>query len=52
MFLVCFAGTKERVAAPKQDSTFKQDMASLWKNDQWRIFIYCSLLCTRWHGNA
>ncbi|MDO6839080.1 glycoside-pentoside-hexuronide (GPH):cation symporter [Paraglaciecola chathamensis] len=37
MFLVCFAGTKERVAAPKQDSTFKQDMASLWKNDQWRI---------------
>ncbi len=37
MFLVCFAGTKERVAAPKQDSTFKQDIASLWKNDQWRI---------------
>jgi GPH family glycoside/pentoside/hexuronide:cation symporter len=37
MFLVCFAGTKERVAAPKQNSTFKQDLSALWKNDQWRI---------------
>ncbi|GAC22831.1 sugar (glycoside-Pentoside-hexuronide) transporter [Paraglaciecola mesophila KMM 241] len=43
MFLVCFAGTKERVAAPKQDSTFKQDMASLWKNDQWRILSSVAL---------
>ncbi len=37
MFLICFAGTKERVSTPKQNTTFKQDIASMWQNDQWRI---------------
>ena len=38
LFLLCFLGTKERVAPPvEQKSSIKNDMQSLWKNDQWRI---------------
>lgn len=45
LFLLCFSGTKERVSPPPQQvSTFKQDMLSLWKNDQWRILCLAGLL--------
>jgi GPH family glycoside/pentoside/hexuronide:cation symporter len=38
LFLLCFLGTKERVSLPEnQTSTFKENLQSLWKNDQWRI---------------
>ena len=38
LFLLCFLGTKERVAPPEnQDSSMKENLQSLWKNDQWRI---------------
>lgn len=38
MFLLCFLGTKERINTPKdQNSSFKNDLVALWKNDQWRI---------------
>ncbi|GAB3021036.1 glycoside-pentoside-hexuronide (GPH):cation symporter [Bowmanella dokdonensis] len=44
MFWACFAGTKERIfPPPEQDSTFWQDMASLWRNDQWRILSLAAL---------
>lgn len=45
LFLLCFAGTKERVSPPPlQDSTFKQDLMCLWQNDQWRILCLAGLL--------
>ena len=45
LFLLCFAGTKERVSPPKeQQSSFKQDFSSLWRNDQWRILCLAGLL--------
>ncbi len=38
LFVLCFLGTKERIAPPaNQKSSIKNDMASLWQNDQWRI---------------
>jgi GPH family glycoside/pentoside/hexuronide:cation symporter len=38
MFLTCFWGTKERLHPPvDQQSSFKQDLGFLLKNDQWRI---------------
>ena len=38
MFLLCFIGTKERIAQPEnQVTSFKASMRSLWQNDQWRI---------------
>jgi GPH family glycoside/pentoside/hexuronide:cation symporter len=38
LFLLCFAGTKERVNPPaNQQTTFKADLNALWQNDQWRI---------------
>jgi len=38
LFLLCFLGTKERIAPPAtQKTSIKDDMASLWQNDQWRI---------------
>lgn len=38
LFLLCFAGTKERVSAPaNQQLTLRGSFASLWQNDQWRI---------------
>ncbi len=44
LFLLCFAGTKERVQPPKQKSTFKNDLKALWQNDQWRILCIAGLL--------
>jgi len=45
LFLLCFAGTKERVSPPKeQKSSFKEDLSSLWQNDQWRILCIAGLL--------
>lgn len=44
LFLLCFAGTKERVAPPSNQKTgFFQDLRSLWKNDQWRILCIAGL---------
>ncbi len=41
LFLLCFAGTKERVFPPKdQESSLKEDWAALWQNDQWRILCF------------
>jgi len=38
LFVLCFMGTKERIVPPaNQKSSIRNDMASLWKNDQWRI---------------
>ncbi|MBU2871139.1 glycoside-pentoside-hexuronide (GPH):cation symporter [Colwellia sp. E2M01] len=38
LFLLCFLGTKERVVAPvDQNSSMKENLLSLWQNDQWRI---------------
>lgn len=38
LFLLCFAGTRERVLPPAgQQLTLRSSMASLWQNDQWRI---------------
>lgn len=38
LFLLCFLGTKERVSPPKnQQSSMKENLQSLWQNDQWRI---------------
>jgi GPH family glycoside/pentoside/hexuronide:cation symporter len=38
LFLLCFAGTKERISIPEsQKTTFTSDLKSLWQNDQWRI---------------
>lgn len=45
LFLLCFAGTKERVSPPKdQNSSFKEDLSALWKNDQWRILCLAGLI--------
>ncbi|ALS99818.1 glycoside-pentoside-hexuronide (GPH):cation symporter [Lacimicrobium alkaliphilum] len=44
-FWLCFAGTKERIFPPAtQNSSFRQDMASLWQNDQWRILCIAAIL--------
>ncbi len=44
LFLLCFAGTKERISPPKtQRSSFKDDLKSLWQNDQWRILSIAGL---------
>lgn len=44
MFLLCFAGTKERVSPPvEQKSSFVDDLKSLWQNDQWRILCLAGL---------
>jgi len=43
MFLLCFIGTKERIAAPSNNLSFKKNIASLWKNDQWRILCFTAL---------
>ena len=37
MFWLCFAGTKERIEQPQKKESIKDDLAALWKNDQWRI---------------
>ncbi|OUS25923.1 MFS transporter [Thalassotalea sp. 42_200_T64] len=44
MFLLCFAGTKERITTPvNQQSSFKEDFKSLWQNDQWRILCVAAV---------
>lgn len=44
LFLLCFAGTKERVSPPKsQQSSFTNDVKSLWQNDQWRVLCLASI---------
>lgn len=44
MFFVCFAGTKERVFPPaSQQSSFSNDLRSLWQNDQWRVLSLAAL---------
>ena len=43
LFLLCFLGTKERVKPPEnQQSSMKDNLQSLWKNDQWRILCVAS----------
>ena len=38
LFLLCFAGTKERVTPPPVNGRkLRDDFKSLWDNDQWRI---------------
>ncbi|QTH62763.1 MFS transporter [Psychrosphaera ytuae] len=38
LFLLCFAGTKERVQYPSTVKTpFKESLKSLFNNDQWRV---------------
>ncbi|MBW8189861.1 glycoside-pentoside-hexuronide (GPH):cation symporter [Neiella marina] len=45
LFLLCFAGTKERVEPPAdQKLNFKTSMRSLWQNDQWRILCVAAVL--------
>lgn len=44
LFLLCFAGTKERVHPPAtQKSDFKKELAILWRNDQWRILCLAAI---------
>lgn len=44
LFLLCFAGTKERIAPPpEQKTSMGQDLASLWQNDQWRILCVAAV---------
>jgi len=44
LFLLCFIGTKERVSLPEQQhSSFKENVKSLWQNDQWRILCITAL---------
>ncbi|MBN2525585.1 MAG: MFS transporter [Deltaproteobacteria bacterium] len=45
LFLICFAGTKERISLkPKQNAGFRKNIASLWQNDQWRVLCVVSFL--------
>ncbi len=45
LFLLCFAGTRERVSAPKgQRLTLRSATQSLWRNEQWRILCLAALL--------
>lgn len=38
MFLLCFAGTRERDQTPRQEGmNFGRAFKSLWANDQWRV---------------
>ena len=44
MFLACFWGTKERLHPPvEQNSSFKQDLKNLIKNDQWRVLSIAAI---------
>lgn len=45
LFLLCFAGTRERVEPPpQQHTTIRADLASLWQNDQWRVLCVAALV--------
>ena len=44
MFLLCFAGTKERLQPPAVASGgMKEDFKALWQNDQWRVLSVAAL---------
>jgi GPH family glycoside/pentoside/hexuronide:cation symporter len=43
LFILCFLGTKERVSAPLDKTSLKQDFKALIKNDQWRILCGAAL---------
>ncbi|MDN3651603.1 MFS transporter [Thalassotalea ponticola] len=44
MFLLCFAGTKERVEQPQQSNiTFGNSLQSIWQNDQWRLLCVAAM---------
>ncbi|NCP64547.1 MAG: MFS transporter [Paraglaciecola sp.] len=44
LFLLCFAGTRERVVVPfDNNKSLKKDLQSLLKNDQWRILCGAAL---------
>lgn len=45
LFLLCFAGTRERVPMPQQQKvTLKTGATSLWQNDQWRVLSVAALV--------
>ncbi|UTA47171.1 MFS transporter [Simiduia sp. 21SJ11W-1] len=45
LFLLCFAGTKERITPPKsQRTSIRGDLQSLWQNDQWRVLSVAALI--------
>lgn len=45
LFLLCFAGTRERVAPPvEQRTTIRSDLKSLWQNDQWRVLCVAAII--------
>ncbi|TQV65967.1 MFS transporter [Exilibacterium tricleocarpae] len=45
LFLLCFAGTRERLTPPPaQQTSIRADLASLWRNDQWRILCAAALI--------
>lgn len=45
LFLLCFAGTKERVQSPVgQQLTLRNSAASLWQNDQWRVLCLAAFI--------
>ncbi|QOL24555.1 MFS transporter [Thalassotalea sp. LPB0316] len=44
LFILCFAGTKERIEQPKDQSlAFFASLKHLWQNDQWRILCLVAL---------
>lgn len=43
LFLICFAGTKERLQSTPKKSRFSQDIKALWANDQWRILCLTAI---------
>lgn len=45
LFLICFAGTRERVEVPaSQELTFRSSMATLWKNEAFRTLAIVAVL--------
>ncbi|MGM0481819.1 MAG: glycoside-pentoside-hexuronide (GPH):cation symporter [Pseudomonadota bacterium] len=48
LFLLCFAGTKERIRAPRQQHlSFQKGLQTLWHNEQWRrLCIAAALVLT------
>ncbi|MFC4653758.1 MULTISPECIES: glycoside-pentoside-hexuronide (GPH):cation symporter [Rheinheimera] len=44
MFLLCFAGTKERIQTQiEAKRPFKEDFKALWQNDQWRVLSLAAI---------
>ncbi len=44
MFLLCFAGTRERVhSVAERSRNFREDFKALWQNDQWRVLSVAAL---------